>query len=108
MLYRNKDENGDPVVLDGGNVLTSKYVVSKARVESLPPTETWKPFEMFFEEIAPVEDNLLDNYGYNLALVFSSSKDGALFCGAIGSTLYIDDVDISIEKNDDLEEEGKQ
>lgn len=108
VLYRNKDENGDPVVLDGGNVLTSKYVVSKARVESLPPTETWKPFEMFFEEIAPVEDNLLDNYGYNLALVFSSSKDGALFCGAIGSTLYIDDVDISIEKNDDLEEEGKQ
>lgn len=108
VLYRNKDEDGNPVVLDGGNVLTSKYVVSKARVESLPPTETWKPFEMFFEEITPVDDDLLDNYGYNMALVFSSSKEGALFCGAIGSTLYIDNVDISLEPNDDLEEEIKQ
>ena len=100
VLYRNKDENGNPVVLDGGNVLNSKYIVSKARVASLPPTNEWKPFEMFFEDIAPVDKEILDNRGYNLALVFSSSKEGANFCGAIGSTLYIDKVVISLEKDD--------
>jgi len=30
--------------------------------------------------------------------VFSSSKDGAQFEGAVGSTLYIDEVEISYEK----------
>jgi hypothetical protein len=104
VLYRNKDKDGNAVVLDGGNVLTSEYVVSKARVKSLPPTDTWQPFEMFFEEIKPIDDELLGQFGYNLALVFSSSKDGALFCGAIGSTLYIDKVEISLEKNDGEEE----
>ena len=100
VLYRNIDENGNPVVLDGGNVLTSKYIVSKARVTSLPPTDEWTPFEMFFEDIAPIDANKLENRGYNLALVFSSSKEGANFCGAIGSTLYIDKVVISLEKDD--------
>ena len=98
VLYRNKDAEGNPVVLDGGNVLTSKYIVSKAQVKSLPATDEWKPFEMFFEDVAPVDQQILDNYGYNLALVFSSSKRGAEFCGAIGSTLYIDKVAISLEK----------
>ena len=99
VLYRNIDEEGIPVVLDGGNVLNSKYIVSKARVASLPPTNEWTPFEMFFEEVAPIDEKILENRGYNLALVFSSSKEGANFCGAIGSTLYIDKVVISLEKD---------
>lgn len=98
VLYRNIDEEGKPVVLDGGNVLTSKYIISKARVASLPQTNEWKPFEMFFEDVSPIDHTLLKNRGYNLALVFSSSKEGAKFCGAIGSTLYIDKVAISLEK----------
>ncbi len=98
VLYRNVDEEGNPVVLDGGNVLNSKYVVSKARVESLPPTNDWKPFEMVFKDVAPINPDILSYRGYNLALVFSSSKEGANFCGAIGSTLYIDKVVISLEK----------
>jgi hypothetical protein len=98
VLYRNQDANGNPVVLDGGNVLTSEYIVSKAQVKSLPATDEWKPFEMFFEDVAPLNEQILDKFGYNLALVFSSSKRGAEFCGAIGSTLYIDKVAISLEK----------
>ena len=98
VLYRNKDDSGNPVVLDGGNVLSSKYIVSKAQVKSLAPTDVWKPFEMFFEHVAPVDEQTLHQFGYNLALVFSSSKRGAEFCGAIGSTLYIDKVVVSLEK----------
>lgn len=98
VLYRNKDENGNAVQLDGGNVLTSPYIVRKARVASLPPTDEWKPFEMFFEGDAEIDRELLANKGYNLALVFSSSKDGALFQGAVGSTLWVDEIDFSVAK----------
>lgn len=98
VLYRNQDTNGNKIVLDGGNVLTSPYIVRRARMESLPATDQWTPFEMYFDEVAPIDPQLLQARGYNLALVFSSSKDGALFRGAVGSTLYIDEVTLSVEK----------
>ena len=37
----------------------------------------------------------LQNDGYNLAIVFASSVKGDLFEGAVGSTLYIDEVELS-------------
>ena len=52
---------------------------------------------MFFEgRDAP--DDIVAAQGFNLALVFSSSKQGAQFEGAVGSTLYIDEVEVSYEK----------
>ena len=57
----------------------------------------WTRFEMFFEG-KDADDEELSEKKFNLALVFSSSKDGALFEGAIGSTLYVDEVEISFEK----------
>ena len=51
----------------------------------------------FFEgKDAP--DDIVNAMGCNLALVFSSSKSGAQFEGAIGSTLYIDEVEVSYEE----------
>jgi hypothetical protein len=35
---------------------------------------------------------------FSLAIVFSSSVRGAWFEGAIGSTLYVDEVEVSYEK----------
>ena len=98
VLYRNKDDNGNAVMLNGGDVLTSPYIVRKARVASLPETDEWSPFDMFFEGDTPIDKVLLENLGYNLALVFSSSKSGATFEGAVGSTLYIDDVVLSVKE----------
>lgn len=97
VFYRNKDVEGNKVVLFGDNVLSSDYIVSKAEVKSLPPTDEWTRFEMFFEgdDAAPA---LLTSLGYNMTLVFSSSKEGANFEGAIGSTLYVDEVEVSFEK----------
>jgi len=96
-LYKNKDKDGKELYLYGDNVLTSSFVVKTAKVKSLPPTDEWTPFEMVFEGDA-VDDELLRNGGYNLALVFSSSKEGDKFEGAIGSTLYVDEVNVSFEK----------
>ena len=92
VLYRNHDEAGRPVVLYGDNVLTSPLIVSKARVNYLKPTNEWTFFEENFVQLGEIDEELLSNRGYNLAVVFSSSINGANFEGAIGSTLYIDKV----------------
>lgn len=103
VYYRNTDDNGDVYTLDGHDVedldrlLENPQVFKAARVASLPPTDVWTQWEMFFEG-RDVPDDLVAAQGCSLALVFSSSKQGAQFEGAVGSTLYIDEVEISYEK----------
>ena len=99
MFYRNKDEQGNSFYLHGDDVLTSPQIVKTARVASVPPTDQWTPFEMFFEG-QDVDKEKLKNNEYNLTIVFSSSKDGDLFEGAIGSTLYIDEVELSFKETE--------
>ena len=99
VFYRNKDAEGNDIFLYGDDVLTSPYIVRKAQVASLPPTNEWTRFEAFFEG-GDVDDELLLNKGYNLTLVFSSSKNGASFEGAIGSELCVDEVEVSFEELD--------
>lgn len=106
VFYKNKDSQGNDYYLYGDDMLdldnllkNNPQVVKMARVKSLPATDTWTPFEMEFEG-KDVDNKEVMEKKYNLALVFSSSKDGAQFEGAIGSTLYIDEVKISFEKFD--------
>jgi hypothetical protein len=99
VFYRNKDEQGNSFYLHGDDVLTSPQIVKTARVASVPPTDQWTPFEMFFEG-QDVDKEKLKNNEYNLTIVFSSSKDGDLFEGAIGSTLYIDEVELSFKETE--------
>ena len=103
VYYRNTNDRGESFVLDGHDVedldkvLDNPQVYKVARVASLPATDTWTQWEMFFDgRDAP--DDIVAAQGCNLALVFSSSKRGAQFEGAIGSTLYVDDVEVSYEK----------
>ena len=98
-FYLNHDEQGREVMLHGDDVRTNPYIVRMAEVASLPPTNEWQPFEMTFEGSTPIDAELLANRGYNLSLVFSSSKTGDTFEGAVGSTLWIDNVEITfVEK----------
>lgn len=103
VLYLNHDEQGNEVMLHGDDVRSSRYIVREAEVTSLPATDQWQPFEMTFEGSVPVDAALLANRGYNLALVFSSSKTGDTFEGSVGSTLYIDKVEITF-KNEETRE----
>ena len=100
VFYRNKDNEGNDVLLYGDDVLSSPYIVKKAEVATLPPTSEWTRFEMFFEGNEP-DDDLVDAQGYNITLVFSSSKDGASFEGAIGSELLVDEVEMTFELDND-------
>lgn len=93
VFFRNHDDEGNPVVIDGTNTLTSPYIVSKAQL--IPPaTDEWTFFEMDFTG-GVANQALLDNMGYSFTIVFSSSLDGDVFEGAVGSTLYIDEVEVS-------------
>ena len=119
VIYRNQDEDGKSVLLDGDDVLTSKYIVGMARlphnyyyeeedgrtvrrdlVGNSPihgVTSEWKQFSMDIEYYEPLDDELLMNKGYNLIIGFASSWQGAYFTGAIGTKLWIDNVEIECE-----------
>lgn len=100
VFYRNQDADGNTVVLHGDDVMTSPLIVSKAQVASLPATTEWTKFEMTFESLTPIDKMVLDSRGYNLALVFSSSKTGDTFEGAVGSTLYVDKVEVTFKTDE--------
>lgn len=93
VFWRNTDEEGNEVKLDGSNVFTSPYIIRKAQVESLPATDSWTRFEMNFDG-ERADAGILAGLGYSFTLVFSSSKGGDAFEGAVGSTLYVDEVEI--------------
>lgn len=96
VFYRNKNEQGEDVFLYGDDVLTSPYIVRKAEMATVPATKQWTKFEMTFEG-KDADPKILADQGYNLTVVFSSSKEGATFEGAIGSTLCIDEVEVYFE-----------
>ena len=102
VLYENIDEKGNAVLLYGDNVQTSKQIVALAlvgethddnRKVAIGNTPEWHHFSVDFDyqsygkTIDPVK---LKNGGYSLAIVCSSSSDGANFLGAERSTLWID------------------
>ena len=103
VFYNNVDPNGNLYFLYGDDVadldkiIDNPQVYKVARVFSLPPTDQWTRFEMFFEG-RDVPEEAVANKNCNLAIVFSSSKSGAQFEGAIGSILYVDEVEVSYEK----------
>ena len=85
--------------LDGTNVFTHKNVIAIAKYESSENASAWTEFNVSFNYNGQTEFNQadLDAGKYKLALVFSSSADGANFKGGVGSTLLIDDVEIVCE-----------
>lgn len=98
VLYRNQDADGNYIVLHGDDVMTHGNIVALARVPYDGPTSGWTRFEVEFNYRAALDEDLLSRRGYNLAIVASSSRDGALFCGALGSTLLIDEFCITCKK----------
>lgn len=90
--------------LDGSTSLNSPNIVALARnIKELPETDIWKQFNFKFEPRngKSIDPDKLGKGIYKLAIVFSSSVDGAKFEGAVGSTLYIDKVTIAHTSNPD-------
>uniref|UniRef100_A0AB33J5M1 PCMD domain-containing protein n=1 Tax=Prevotella sp. GTC17254 TaxID=3236794 RepID=A0AB33J5M1_9BACT len=85
--------------LDGTNSLTSKNIVSIARLTDKKETDEWTYFSIKFQPMngKTVDAARLKEGKYSLAIVMSSSIDGAKFIGAVGSTLYIDEMELFYE-----------
>lgn len=104
ILYKNTDDNGNSIHLDGNTVSSSEYIVGRTKLDSSLMAGTdgqWVYFIADFDYDSYSEElvsELIDNYGYNIAVVASSSNRGAYFQGAIGSTLKIDELEIVYEK----------
>lgn len=116
VVYRNQDEAGNRVVLDGNDVLTSKYIVGMARlphhtyldedgvrrdqlgndpIHGL--TNEWQQVEFDVEYTEDIDPEILANKGYSVIVGFSASWQGAYFKGSIGTKLYIDNVNVICE-----------
>lgn len=99
VVFRNVDSEGKSFYLTGDNVLTSPQIVALARVPNIVKTEGgWQNFSVDFNYSGELDPTILANYGYSMAVVFTSSIDGAAFQGAVGSTLLIDKVSIAYKK----------
>ncbi|MEG1838899.1 MAG: PCMD domain-containing protein [Bacteroidaceae bacterium] len=87
--------------LNGADVLTSPNIVSMARLENAGEPDEWTRFELPFimKKGKTIDKEKLNNNKYSIAIVFTSSIEGAYFQGAIGSTLYIDEVELVFDKN---------
>lgn len=96
------EANENSFMLDGSNSLTSENIVAKAQIseEDAVETDEWTAFELPFEPMNGKEINKskLQNGKYKLSIVLSSSVEGAYFKGAVGSTLYVDELELISEE----------
>jgi hypothetical protein len=96
IIYDTSKLPEDEKYLTGATALTSPALVAVARIDDAQKKETdeWTPFTVPFTFLPgqQIDKEKLFEGMYNLSIIFSSSVDGAQFNGAIGSTLYIDEV----------------
>lgn len=98
------ESEDDADYLTGSHNFEDPRIVSVARIsdEYRIKTEEWTSFEMDFEY---VNGKTFDpNKEYMFTIVFSSSKEGAIFNGAVDSTLKIDEVKITTAEYSEIEE----
>lgn len=94
------------VALDGDNVLSSDRIVMMARIDNPGEPADWTFFNEPFR-LLPGKDfdpARVSADGYAIAVVCTSSRQGAYFEGAIGSTLYVDELRVVWEGDADAEE----
>ena len=94
--------------LDGDDVLTSERIVSLARIDDPGEPQEWTYFREPFRPMNGKtfdEARLRDN-GYAIAIVATSSRQGAYFEGAVGSVLYVDELRIEWDETMDATETG--
>lgn len=100
VVYKNVDEQGNNIQLDGSNILSSPAIVGLGRIK---PTDIdasgsqWVYFDLPIEYAVSVDSKDVKNKLYSTAIVLTSSIRGAEFVGAPGSTLWIDNVKLESE-----------
>lgn len=98
--------------LDGETILTSKQVVARAEwspeAEGMIEKEAINGYTEFSIPFLYTDTIDYKKYDYRLTIVCSSSKDGNLYQGAVGSTLLVDDLSIACDPYIKPEEETEE
>lgn len=89
-----KNENINKIFLNANTVQTSDRIIAIAELKNRGSQPKWSKFNIPFEYSEELD---YDTYNYKLAIVLSSSKRGAFYEGAIGSKLFVDDIEIITE-----------
>ena len=112
VFYRNEDVEGNKVQLNGGDILTNPNIVGLGRLPhhhnsdgsdqlSNDPihgvTEEWQEFTIPVVYRSEIDATILENQGYSIAFGSASSWQGGYFAGAIGSKLYMDNLQLFCE-----------
>ena len=92
VLYEAVDSEGKEVILTGHDIASSEYRVAVAVLEDGGAKAEWTTFELPFNNLDGKSYDM--SKSYKLAIVCSSSKDGAAFKGAVNSTLIIDELEV--------------
>lgn len=86
--------------LNGFTIKNSPAIVARAELDEAAavdtPGESFASFDIPFVYTADIDPTLLRAGGYNLAVIFSSSRDGDVYDGAPESTLVVDEVEITL------------
>ncbi len=98
VFYDDHDADGNEVVLNGNDVQTNSNIVALAKLPDIDDTPEWTNFTIDFVYNKEVDLEKLANYGYSMTIVCSSSVDGGTFEGAVGSTLWVDELSIDCAK----------
>ena len=82
--------------LDGTNVQDSPQLISVARVTEHKVSDDWVYFSIPFvmREGKTIDQKKLKEGKYSYSIIASSSENGDIFEGAVGSTLWIDELQI--------------
>ena len=97
------ESTADMETLDGSNVLSddNPNIIAVARLDENQRglTADWAVFHLpfVFRPGKTVDPEKLENGLYNIAVVMTSSIEGAYFSGAVGSTLYVDELEIDCQ-----------
>lgn len=89
--------------LNGDEVLSSNRIVMMARIANPGEPAEWTRFEEPFRLMPgkQFDEQRLGRDGYAITVVCTSSRQGAYFEGAIGSTLYVDELRVVWEGETD-------
>lgn len=87
----------DFVPLNGDDVLSSDRIVLMARIDDPGEPQEWTHFaEPFKAKNGKTFDpQRLEENGYAITIVITSSRQGAYFRGSVGSVLMVDDIEVT-------------
>ena len=100
LMKATENDDVDPgrTWLNDKDVLTSPHIIALAQLKNSGATKADElvKFDIPFEYKKQYSQKDVDAYRYSIAIVLSSSKNGAIFQGAVGSKLIVDEIKINV------------